>query len=82
MRLCALFKPNCVAMLRRGLKNLGLTQRRNGATNEKVFFFRIIKTSRSGVAAWRETFRPHAMTLRRNDSKRNALIPVRNSNVL
>jgi hypothetical protein len=29
---------------------------------------KVFKTSRSGVAAWRETFKPHATAQRRNDA--------------
>jgi hypothetical protein len=62
------FNPALVATLRRGVKKLGLTQRRYGATTKKIKrLMKVFKTSRSGVAAWRETFKPHATARRRNE---------------
>jgi hypothetical protein len=56
-----------VAALRRCVKKIGshaTTQRRNEQIKN---FIRIIKTSRSSVAALREKIGPHATTQRRNE---------------
>ena len=55
---------------RRDVKHLGLTQRRDDATTKKIKrLMKVFKTSRSGVAAWRETFKPHVASLRRGVKK-------------